>query len=193
MSLCLERRSAERSSATRRLLPLLAVAGALGAASGCARPAPRPYTPPALVVDEAMQLREWERSVAYYPNGDTVSGHNRFPIRSDLTPGSNEFGAAAYDIVASMAQTVALPFTYLVIPPLAPAVYTGEDFGSTYTGMPPMRPDAPTVRVDGREVERETLEVRPAPQTQDQQDRRYGPQGPGDTDFMSSPPTPTQE
>src|SRR5688500_2080779 len=151
MSSCLE-----RSWTRRRLVPLLALAGAMaGVSGGCAQQAQQqPYTPPPLVVDGAMQRREWERSVAYYPNGDTVSGHNRFPVRSDAAPGRYELGDAVYDIGASLAQTVALPFTYLFIPPFAPAVYTGEDFGRTYTGMPPMRPDAATVRVDGRDVER---------------------------------------
>ena len=193
MSSCLERHWTRR-----RLAPLLALsgalAGALAGAGGCAQKAEQPYTPPPLVIDDAMQRREWERSVAYYPNGDTVSGHNRFPLRSDTPEGSREYGAAAYDIVASLGQTIALPFTYIFIPPFAPAVYTGEDFGRTYTGMPPMRPDAATVRVDGRDVERETLEVRPAPTAdRDERYQRHGPQGPGDTEFMSSPPTPTED
>jgi len=193
MSSCLE-----RSWIRRRLVPLLALGGAAAgalSAGGCARQAPQqPYTPPPLVIDAAMQRREWERAVAYYPNGDTVSGHNRFPVRSDADVGGYKITDPAYDIGASLVQTVALPFTYIFIPPFARAVYTGEDFGRTYTGMPPMRPDAVTVRVDGRDVERETLEVRPPPPSQqNERYQRHGPQGPGDTEFMSSPPTPTED
>jgi hypothetical protein len=192
MSLCLERFFG------RRLVPLAllaaSVAGVGGSSGGCAAPAQQAYSPPPLVVDDAMKRREWERSVAYYPNGDTVSGHNRFPLRSEGDFAANDYGGAAYDVVASLGQTVALPFTYIFIPPLAPAVYTGEEFGRTYTGMPPMRPDLPTARAGAVVVDRQTLEVRPPPQRQ--QDRRYeihGPQGPGDSEFMSSPPTPTED
>ena len=77
--------------------------------------------------------------------------------------------------------TVALPFTYLFIPPFAKAVYTGEQIGPTYTGMPPMRPASNTVKVDGLEVDRDTLEIRAAPrQTEQETYRRSGPQGPSD-------------
>src|SRR5207244_2666931 len=99
----------------------------------------QPARPP-MVVDEAMQHREWERSVTPFPNGSTVSGYNRFPLRTDLQPGDNEYGAAVYDVVASLGQTIALPFTYLFIPPFAKAVYHGDVIGPTYTAMPEMRP-----------------------------------------------------
>ena len=190
-------RTPTRNPFRRRLkpLPLLALTVAAGSLVGCARPAPRPYTPPPMLVDEAMQERDWERSVAYYPNGDTVSGHNRFPIRSDARIGESEYGDAAYDIGASLAQTVALPFTYIFIPPFAPAVYTGEQIGPSYTAMPPMRPGT-TVTVDGLVVDRDTLEVvgTAAPgRTQDTRYRRHGPQGPNDTEFMPSAPVPARE
>ena len=188
----------DRYATRRRLMPLALLAAAAGASiAGCARPTPQPaYTPPPMLVDEAMQKRDWERSVAYYPNGDTVSGYNRFPIRSDAQVGEAEYTDAAYDIGASLVQTVALPFTYLFIPPFSRAVYTGEQIGPSYTAMPPMRP-GPTVEVDGLAVDRDTLEVIQAPrQTREAQQRRYerhGPMGPNDTDYMPSAPTPARE
>ena len=178
--------SADHRPLERRLVALaLLGAAVLAPATGCAPRQPQPVTRPPLIVDEAMQRRDWERSVAWYPNGDTVSGHNRFPIRTSVEPGTNEYGAAAFDIVASMAQTVALPFTYIFIPPFSRAVYRGEDIGPTYTGMPNMRPPRAGVYVDGLLVERDTLEVigRPA-QGRDERYRRHGPQGPGDIEFM---------
>src|SRR3712207_345518 len=149
--------------AGRLLLPLLPLA----ALAGCAQQAARPYTPPPLIVDGAMQRRQWERSVAPYPNGDTVSGYNRFPVRSDAPIGENQYGPALYDIGASAVQTVALPFTYIFSPPFSKAVYTGEVIGPSYTAMPPMRPASTTVMVDGLEVDRDTLEVRPARENTD--------------------------
>ena len=177
--------------ARRILLPLLALGAVL---TGCAQKAREPYTPAPLIVDGAMQHRQWDRSVAPYPNGDTVSGHNRFPVRSDAEAGSNEYGPAVFDIAASAAQTVALPFTYFVIPPFSRAVYTGEVIGPTYTAMPPMRPASTTVVVDGVEIERDTLEARPTRRkAADESYRRYGPRGPGDTDFGSNEPVPARE
>jgi hypothetical protein len=184
--------SADRALARRCVISLALVAVTLG---GCAQEAPQqqPSRPP-LVVDAAMQRREWERSVAPIPNGDTVSGYNRFPLRTDLQPGDNEYGAAAYDIVASLAQTVALPFTYLFIPPFSKAVYHGDVVGPTYTGMPEMRPPVRTVNVDGLIVDRDTLEVRGRPkQQQDERYHRYGPQGPGDSEVNSTEAGPAEQ
>lgn len=181
----------EPPSAVRRLLPFLLLATSIG---GCAGPKPHAYTRPPLIVDGAMQRREWERSVAAYPNGDTVSGHNRFPIRTGVGEGESEFGGAALDIGASMVQTVALPFTYFFIPPFARAVYTGEDIGPSYTAMPQMRPASTTVRVEGLVVDRDTLQVGAAPrQARDERYRRYGPMGPGDAEFDSNQPSPALE
>ena len=186
-------RPAARRATSRRLYPI-ALLGAAVLLGGCAGPAPRPYTPPPMVIDPAIQKRDWERSVAYYPNGDTVSGHNRFPVRSDAQIGEAELGDAVYDIGASLAQTVALPFTYLFIPPFAPAVYTGENIGPSYTAMPPMRPADPTARVDGLVVDRDTLRVVEAPGAGDDgQDPRYVPKGPNDTRFVPVDPAPARE
>ncbi|MBW3571434.1 MAG: hypothetical protein KY467_10030, partial [Gemmatimonadetes bacterium] len=88
--------------------------------------------------------------------------------------------------------TVALPFTYIFIPPFARAVYEGEEFGPTYTGMPPMRPEGAAVVVDGTQVEPSTLEVIPRPVIDAPAYERHGPQGPGDSEFMSSEPVPAR-
>ena len=183
----------------RRMMPLALLAATVGGAlagslGGCAQPRQQAHTPPPMLIDGAMQLRDWERSVAYYPNGDTQSGYNRFPIRSDAQVGESEYTDAAYDIGASLVQTVALPFTYFFIPPFAPAVYTGEQIGPTYTAMPPMRPADPTVRVDDLVVDRDTLEVVGTPrETRETRSRQHGPMGPNDTEFMPSAPTPARE
>jgi hypothetical protein len=179
----------ERATAARLLLPLLAVTAGIG---GCAQQQRQAYTPPPLVVDEAMQRRDFERSIAYYPNGDTVAGVNRFPLRSDADAvvGENRYAAAGYDLVASIGQTIALPFTYLFVPPFAPQVFHGDDVGPSYTAMPPMRPAKPLVNVDGVLVNPETLEVQPPRESREQ---RHGPMGPNDTEFMSSGPSPASE
>ena len=177
----------------RNVLLAVAVAAAGAVGGGCAQ-RPQTVTRPPLIVDQAMQRREFERSVAYYPNGDTVSGVNRFVVRSNLGPEDNEFSAAAFDIAASLGQTVAVPFTYLFIPPFTRAVYKGEDIPPTYTAIPPMRPPATTVKVGNLEVDRDTLEVRKAPEAIRSDDyRRYGARGPTDTDLDIRQPGPDQQ
>jgi hypothetical protein len=180
----------DRHGRHRKALPplLLLATVVAGLAGGCAQQQ-QPYTPPPLVVDGAMQRREWDRSVSWYPNGDTVAGPTRFPLRSNVPEGSNVYAAASFDIVASLAQTVALPFTYIFIPPNAVEVYHGEVIGPTYTAMPPMRPPNPGVPVEGLVVHRDTLQVLSAPQkVQDRRFERYGATGMGDTDFELTEP-----
>lgn len=183
MFLCLS-----RASAASLLLPLVALATGV---SGCARQQQQQaYTPPPMVIDPAMQLRDFERSVAYYPNGDTVSGIDRFPIRSTSGIGDNEYASSAFDLAASIGQTITLPFTYLVVPPFTRGVYHGDDVGPSYTAMPQMRVPRRRVTVDGLLVDPDTLEVAPPRQSQEQ---RHGPMGPNDTEFMSSGPAPATE
>jgi hypothetical protein len=177
----------ERAKAGRLLLPLLAVTAGVG---GCAQQQRQAPTPPPLVVDEAMQRRDFERSVAYYPNGDTVAGVNRFPIRSGTDVGENDYAAALFDLGASIGQTIVLPFTYLFIPPFAPEVFHSDDIGPSYTAMPQMRPQKRLVNVDGVLVDPETLEVQPPRHSRVQP---HGPMGPNDTEFMSSGPSPAAE
>jgi hypothetical protein len=198
MSSCLERRL--RSNALRAGL-VLCLGGASLATPGCTQQ-PQASTLPStpMQIDPAMQRRDWERSAAWYPNGDTVSGVNRFPIRSQGgNPASPDYTNALIDLGASAAQTIALPFTYLFVPPFERATYTGEPIPPTHTAMPHAAPPPPPgeygVEVLGQEERLQRLESpqplprRAAPQ---ERDRRRGPLGPGDSDFMSSPPTPEE-
>lgn len=137
----------------RLALPLVALTAVLG----CAQQPNNPPAPP-IVVDAAMQRREFPRSVAYIPNGDTVAGVQRFPFRSNSPEGQRDYPAAAYDIVASLGETIALPFTYLFIPPFAKQVYSSEVIGPTHTAMPPMHAPRAPVNVDGVLVDPDTLE-----------------------------------
>jgi hypothetical protein len=182
-----------------------AIAGA--GAGGCAQQQQQQApTPVPMDIDPAMQRRDWERSVSWYPNGDVVAGVNRFPIRSygarmsgaDYNP---DYANAALDLGAALIQTAALPFTYLAVPPFESQVFTEEAIPPTYTAMPDMRPartpDAHGVMPPDRAAELERLgspEPLPRPpQRQPARDERRGPLGPGDSDFMSSPPTAVEE
>jgi hypothetical protein len=181
-------------------------AGVGAGAGGCAQQQQHATLPVPMDIDPAMQRRDWERSVAWYPNGDVVAGVDRFPLRSygsrmsgaDYNP---DYTNAALDFGANLIQTAALPFTYLVVPPFERQVFTEEAIPATYTAMPDMRP-ARTPNAYGamppdRAAELQRLESpeplpRPAPR-QPARDERRGPLGPGDSDFMSSPPTAVEE
>src|SRR5215208_2652625 len=138
MSLCRDRKHARtRRAATARRAVLLALGlGAAGVAvAGCsqqqqpAAPQPKPMD-----IDAAMQRRDWERSVAWYPNGDVVAGVNRFPLRTyGSTDGGPDLQNALLDFGAAVVQTVALPFTYLVVPPFEKQVFTGDVLPPSYT------------------------------------------------------------
>jgi len=192
---------AERTHRLPKLRLLLLIGGVLTSlvsVTGCARQQPQQATPPPMIIDEAMQKRDWEPSVAYIPSGDVVAGVNRFPLRSggEYTEGGTpDYAGAALDYGAHLVQTLALPFTYLFVPPFEPQVYRDEEIGPSYTGMPQMRPARQPQRVDDIEVDPDTLEVLPGRRSMEQQmedHRRQGPLGPGDTEFMSSPPSPAR-
>jgi hypothetical protein len=178
----------------RTLASLLLLAPAL-LATGCAQQQPSPPPAQPMEIDAAMQRRDWERSAAWYPNGDTLAGVQRFPLRPQGgSPGSPDYTNAAIDLAASMGQTIVLPFTYLFVPPFAPQVFTGEAIPATYTAMPEMAPPTVTTTygqpMPTREQELRRLQSpEPLPRPAAPRDERRGPLGPGDADFMSSPPT----
>ena len=192
MSSCLKRIS-------RALLVAMALSTSAVITPGCTQQQPAAAPPaPAMAIDAAMQRRDWERSVSYYPNGDTLAGVQRYPIRSQGgEPGSPDYPNMLFDFAASAGQTIALPFTYLFAPPFAPQVFTGEDIPPSYTVIPDMAPPtratvygevAPGQEERLRQLESPEPLPRPAPQ----REHRRGPLGPGDTEFMSSPPTPEE-
>lgn len=193
MSSCLSRKPA--------LFLTLALLASTLAGPGCAMQQPPPAAaPPAapMEIDPAMQRRDWERSAAWYPNGDTVAGVQRYPLRAQGgNPGTSDYANAVYDLAASVGQSIVLPFTYLFVPPFAPQVFTGENIPPTYTAMPDM---APPMRDTGygpvptgsEERLRRLESPEPLPRPAPPRDLRRGPLGPGDSEFMSSPPTPEE-
>jgi hypothetical protein len=190
------------SSCLKAVRPRAALVAALAllapalAGTGCTQqqaPGVTPEKP--MVVDAAMQRRDWERSAAWYPNGDTLAGVQRYPLRAGGgNVGTPDYANAFYDLLASAGQTVVLPFTYLLVPPFAPQVFTGEPIPPTYTAIPDVTPPGQQTESLGTPTAREeTLEQlqspQPLPRPAPPRERRRGPLGPGDSEFMSSPPT----
>ncbi len=119
-------------------LSCLASAIFAGAVAGCARQAEPPADPSPLVIDEAMQRRDWDRSVAYYGNGDTVGSPNRAPLKAQDTgvPILN----GLMQPLAFVGNAFYLPVSYIFAPPGTETTYHGVQFEPTYTAVPPLPP-----------------------------------------------------
>jgi hypothetical protein len=112
---------------------------ALAAITGCRPAVNRPVkadlnqTP--LVVDEAMQKRDWDRSVARYANGDTIAGPDLISYEN-TTP---EPLMRVTDPVFSVINDSLVPISIIFLPPWKDVIYQGVQFPPTYTAQPAPR------------------------------------------------------
>src|SRR5688500_15315317 len=97
-------------------------------------PAPVNDTP--LVVDEAMQIRDWDRSTNYYANGATVAGGTGYvwEVADWVNPGHRRF----IDAPVAVLNMVSMPVGLFVNSPFGTRAYRGETVPPTYTGQPPL-------------------------------------------------------
>ena len=87
-----------------------------------------------LPIDDAMQRRDWDRSVAYYPNGDTVGGGTGYMFQTHETV-TDPYRRVVDPAVSSM-NMVLLPIGVFVNTPFKPQVAQGEMLPPTYTAQP---------------------------------------------------------
>jgi hypothetical protein len=130
--------SASRPKTLRRTA--LAVTLAVGAVVGCMPPGQRPNEPvntTPVVVDEAMDRRDWEPTTAYYANGDTYGGHTRFWAQEPGRP-RPVWQQIVIDPFLFIGQVAYLPFTYFTVPPFEPKVTQGQVIAPTHYGVPPV-------------------------------------------------------
>jgi hypothetical protein len=128
-------------------LALAAVAGIAGCHPGPG-PAAEAYSTEPLVVDEAMQARDWPRTTAEFQATNVEAGATRFPYApqtsgtgSDRAVFGPERSNAALDTVYFVGQSLALPFTYFWDRPSVKKTYSGVVYEPTYNAMPLMGPD----------------------------------------------------
>ena len=88
-----------------------------------------------LVVDEAMQIREWDRQTAHYASGATVAGDTRLR----LEPKYDDRRNYAADPLIGVTNFVLIPFTYVRTPPRTTVVHRGAVTPPTHTAMPQTR------------------------------------------------------
>ena len=120
---------------TRNLL-LLASAGFLSLGAGCQRvPSPQPdrLNDAPLLVDEAMQIRTWDRSTAYYASGNTVAGHTRVTFE----PSDDNALNYVVDPSIGLGNFVIIPFTYFWDLPFSKVDYQGAIVPPSHYAMPP--------------------------------------------------------
>src|SRR5215213_690597 len=85
-------RSTSRSRRARFMLGLAATT----ALAGCfhhAEPVTDPVSSEPMVIDEAMQRRDWSRSVSEFYGGGVVAGATRFPYVPQTSSGHGSAGA----------------------------------------------------------------------------------------------------
>jgi hypothetical protein len=88
-----------------------------------------------LVVDEAMQKRDWDRSVARYANGDTIGGPHLIVLQN-TTP---DPWMRVTDPVISVINDSLVPITTVLAPPWKDVIYQGVQTPPTYTAQPASR------------------------------------------------------
>jgi hypothetical protein len=87
-----------------------------------------------LVVDGAMQLRDWSRSTAFYSNGDTIAGPTDFPY--EIRRNNPAWVYAVEEPVLFTGQALVFPVMLIIAPPCQERRYTGATIEPTYTAMP---------------------------------------------------------
>jgi hypothetical protein len=89
-----------------------------------------------LIVDEAMQKRDWDRSSVMYANGDTLAGPDLIVIES----AGPEWLQRGTDPAVSTVNNAITPVTTVLSPPWKDMVYQGMVIPPTYSAQPPPNP-----------------------------------------------------
>ena len=129
------------TSSTRKWSTSAIVAVGLIAWNGCllhtAPPAAVDRSP--LVVDEAMERRDWSPSVAHYANGETRAYPTGFVLGH--SPDAPAWAPVVTDTPLFLSNIVAMPVGYLFTPPWTPVDYPRGVVPPTYNAMPPLPPE----------------------------------------------------
>jgi len=90
-----------------------------------------------LIIDDAMQKRDWDKEVCYYGNGDTVAGGTGYMYQTHETIPEN-WRWLADPAVATMNEML-LPVGIFVTNSFSNnQVYQGEIVPESYTTQPPL-------------------------------------------------------
>jgi hypothetical protein len=89
-------------------------------------------------IDEAMQIRDWDRSTAYYTNQGFVAGATGFWFQPAYY--QPEWVYPILETPLFLGQALILPVTIFFPPPWADVRYAGATIEPTYHGVPPLPP-----------------------------------------------------
>jgi hypothetical protein len=131
-------RRIQKSILRARLARLLLAGAAAGLTCGCANSTPaqqkQELSQAPLTIDKAMQLRDWDQSVAYYPNGSVPAWNTRFHYRPN--PAAPQWIKPVSEPIAFIGQTLFLPITLVTARPFTPVIYRGVQEPSSSTAFP---------------------------------------------------------
>jgi hypothetical protein len=89
-----------------------------------------------LIVDEAMQQRQWNRTVVRFQNGETPAGPTEFALsHPDNTP---TLVPILTDSPMFLLNVGLMPLDAAVNPPWARVIYPAGVIEPSYTGVPPV-------------------------------------------------------
>ena len=131
----------------KRMICLAAALALAGSSLGCkgtnepeyARIAQQPVK-----VDEAMALRDWRRTSAYYGSGNVLAGPTNTSFEWDLgDEGTDEFLrrrriAPLTEPLVAAGNILLIPFALIVDPPNEQRIYEGTVIPPTYTAAVPL-------------------------------------------------------
>jgi hypothetical protein len=124
----------------RKILMAAMVSAGLAGSTGClihtAPPADVDRSP--LVIDEAMQHRDWPVTVAHYANGETPAYPTGFVLQH--SPTAPAWTPVLTDTPLFFANIVAMPIGYIFTPPWTPVAYPEGVVPPSYNVMPAYPP-----------------------------------------------------
>jgi len=91
-----------------------------------------------LIVDEAMQQRNWSRSVVRFQNGETPAVPTGFKLQHN--PNAPKWTPVLTDGPLFMANLIVMPIGYAFTPPWKRVIYPAGVAEPSYTAIPPEEP-----------------------------------------------------
>ena len=104
---------------------------------GCAhsqKPAAQELSQTPLIIDPAMQKRDWDRSVALYPSGAVPAWNTRFHYQP--SPSEPAWIKPISEPAEFLGQTAFLPITLITVRPFTPVIYRGVQEPASSTAFP---------------------------------------------------------
>jgi len=175
--------SIRSGSVVAMMFVALAMMSAAAGCQGVSKHQPlSPVNNTPLVVDEAMQIRDWDRSTNYYANGATIAGGTAYCW--ETADWVNEDHRRFVDAPVAVLNFVSMPVGLFVNSPFEKQVIHGEIVPPSYTGQPPLPGEPPPNRPTPEATEMTVPVAEPATPPPP-------PDAPPAVEMPAAPPTPS--